>query len=917
MAIIRTPDQRVRVFISSTINELADERIAARKAIENLRLIPVFFEAGARPHPPRDLYSSYLDQSHIFLGIYWNSYGWIAPGAAISGLEDEYRLCDKRKPKLIYIKKSDSRQPLLDNLIHDIEKSDTACYQKFTDAEELGKLIENDLSVLISEIFENSFALENEINQEEPPDENKKIDELPLLKQELIGRDEELRKLEELIQKKETCQITLLGAGGTGKTTLAIHFAHKIKDNFKHGVALVPLAPITDYKLVPTTIASVLDIQDSGKQPIEQTLIEYLVEKEMLLVIDNFEQVIEASKYISDILSHCRYVKILITSRTSLHIRHERIFNLLPLSLPEETQSLNAEELNHYSSTRLFIDRALEVNPHLMLDQENTTAILEICRKMDGLPLAIELAAARTKFFQPAALFHRIDKALDFVSKGHRDLPERQQTLRAAIEWSYNLLNEEIKKAFRQLGIFKRSWTLDAADMVLSKTESNIDIEELSERLLDVSLIKPTLVNHTSEPRFNMLQTVHEFAIEVLEKSPEYAITKKNYAAYFYNLCTEAYPHLWTRNSQPWLDKIEYEYQNIRAAFHIYSELKEYDKAWHFIYLLSPYWTVRGGFSECKDWIDSCGMHDETIRSQLKDPIIKGRSLAWAGYCQLFLFDFNFGFNDLASGEQILEAAADKQGLCYAYLFDGCYGSYLMRPDAEEKIIKGKALCDELKDLIALSMYYLWSTEYYRQKSQLDIVYKNVRAALELAKQYGMIYIHGAAYIVKFSFDCLQADNDWNKTAKESIDMFNLFPPKGYKGLKGAAKGGLAYSYIQLGRLDDAEKPMIQSLDYARTSGELESNVYGVMLTAAYCQLRKKSEYAYTLFGSLDHFILAAGYPLVGGAEAQYKMTKSLLIGEMDLPDQKQWYEQGKQMTLPEAILYALNNITNQKPIQV
>jgi hypothetical protein len=160
MAIIKTPDQRVRVFISSTINEVAEERKAARKAIENLRLIPVFFEAGARPHPPRDLYSAYLDQSHIFLGIYWNSYGWVAPGSEISGLEDEYRLCGNKKPKLIYVKQSDERQDKLKELLSDIERSESACYQKFSTAEELQKLIENDLSVLLSEIFENALLRE-------------------------------------------------------------------------------------------------------------------------------------------------------------------------------------------------------------------------------------------------------------------------------------------------------------------------------------------------------------------------------------------------------------------------------------------------------------------------------------------------------------------------------------------------------------------------------------------------------------------------------------------------------------------------------------------------------------------------------------------------------------------------------------
>ncbi|MBL7941549.1 MAG: DUF4062 domain-containing protein, partial [Flavobacteriales bacterium] len=370
MGIIKTPDQRVRVFISSTINELAEERQAAREAISNLRLTPVFFEAGARPHPPRDLYSAYLDQSHIFVGIYWNSYGWIAPGSEISGLEDEYRLCGK-KPKLIYVKASTSRQDKLNDLLSDIQRSDSACYQKFETAEELRVLLENDLSVLMSETFENAMFSSQDTDRSNIKQVMARKVELPAVRGAIIGREDDLQQLQELAKSDDVRVITILGAGGTGKTTVAISLAHMVQGDYKDGALFVPLAPVTDFNLVPNTVASVLGLQDNGKQPIVQTIEEFLIDREMLLVLDNFEQVVGASAFVSQLLTNCRKTRIIITSRSALHIRGEYLYNLKPLQLPDTDQQLSVQELLELPSIRLFVQRAGEVNQSLPLNAEN------------------------------------------------------------------------------------------------------------------------------------------------------------------------------------------------------------------------------------------------------------------------------------------------------------------------------------------------------------------------------------------------------------------------------------------------------------------------------------------------------------------------------------------------------------------
>lgn len=910
MAIIKTPDQRVRVFISSTINELADERKAAREAIGNLRLIPVFFEAGARPHPPRDLYSAYLDQSHIFLGIYWNNYGWVAPGASISGLEDEYRLCGVKKPKLIYVKRATERQSKLQELLSDIEKSETACYQTFSDAGELLKLIENDLSVLLSESFENALsARQSKANDDDAwsTSSHHRFEEIPNLRSEIYGRGEDLAKVTELLVKPGVGLLTLLGAGGTGKTTLSVHIAHAVKDQFMDGVIFVPLAPVTDYRLVGATIAGILGIQDSGKQPIEQTLVDFLSDKQILMVLDNIEQVVEASRLLSDILTQCKEVKMLVTSRTSLHIRNERIYNLAPLVLPGENLFLTPDELRKYPATQLFVERALEVNHRLQFNKENTDAILEICRRMDGLPLAIELAAARTKFFQPAAMMARIEKSLDLVSKGQKDLPERQQTLRAAIEWSYDLLSEETQKVFRQLGIFKRSWTLEAMDAILNKEEASVDVEEMTERLLDVSLIKPVLVSHSAEPRFNMLQTVHEYALEKLEQSNEALETKLRYADYFLELCKTASEQAWWAHGESWLDKLEYEYQNIRSAFYIFIENKNYEKAWDLFYYMVVYWIIRGGFSEGLKWIEDAGiMKPESQESVTIRAETRGRALTWAALVQLMLMRIEEGYTLLHKAEAILKETVDRRDYAFAITFDGCYGAFLGFPDAAAKIEEARELCERLNEPLPLTMFYVWGYEYYRQQNQMDLVNKHFERAQTIASELGITYILGALYIQQFSLDVMNPENDWEKTAREALAMRKLLPEKGYKGLKSAAMNAYAFSMMMQGRLDEVHIPLMKALEFARECGEKESEFYGIMMASGYFKVIQKNEKAYKLFGALDTFLEDTQYPLIGASEVQYAMAKSKLEPDFTLADHKRWYEEGRKLRIEEAVMYAM-----------
>lgn len=915
MAIIKTPDQRVRVFISSTINELADERLAARKAIEQLKLIPVFFEAGARPHPPRDLYSAYLQQSHIFLGIYWNSYGWIAPGAEISGLEDEYRLCEKNKPKLIYVKQSSERQERLNELLDDISKSETACYQKFKDADELYALIQNDLSILMSEIIEHVLYQ----SQSEPAIavqevfQSTRLLEIPIIKSALIGREKDIESVSELLLKDDISLVTLLGAGGTGKTSLSMHIAWHIESKFDDGVLFVPLAALTNSALVMNVIAEKLGIQDSGKQDLETLVISYLSSKKFLLVLDNFEQIVDASVSISNLINHCKQLKILITSRSSLRIRGERIYHLPTLQFPQTDERIPFEKLSEYAATKLFLERAGEVNTGIEETQDNADAILEICQRMDGLPLAIELAAARTRFFQPAALLSRITKTLDLVSKGHKDLPERQQTLRGAIEWSYNLLSPDTQFIFRQIGVFKRSWTIDAADVVLVRPDQTVDTEEYIERLLDVSLIKPDLMQSGAEPRFSMLQTVYEYANELLDLDPKADEVKSRFAHYFLQLCEEAEPHIWGRNGEIWLDRLEMEYANIRASVYYFIQTGMLENAWRFIPCLAHYWTIRGGFSESIRIIQDVGLHDTANWQPGNfDISIQAKALTWGGYCSLFVFEIEKGFAMELAAIQLLEQAADTITLCYACCFYGCYGSYMQLPDCEEVILRGFKLLSEHNDPVIKGMFYCWSDQYYVSIGQTEIRNANLIKASELAKEHGITYILGATFLINATDEMSKDIRDPRKLIDLGEEMFTLFPKKGYKGLKAAAKQFQAFGYLMEKNMVEGRRLILESADFVLQAGEPEGEFYFSMMLILYDSLEGMWEAAIIQYAALQRFLQESQYPLVGAALAQYNILLTYLEPELKNPQSIKWMEAGKQLSLSESNHLGYDVLLNQ-----
>jgi hypothetical protein len=399
---IRTPDQRVRVFVSSTLRELAAERRAVRDAVTSLRLVPVMFEMGAQPYPPRPVYRAYLAQSQVFVGIYWQSYGSVAPGEEVSGLEDEYRL-SAGLPRLIYVKTpAPDREPRLAEMLARIRDEGDVSYQRFSDPAELQQLVGNDLAVLLSDRFEMSRS--HEVAADDAP----LAGALPAPATPLLGREREAAAVEELVVRQGARLVTLTGPGGVGKSRLAVEAARRLGPGFADGVRFVELASVSSADLVAAAVATGLGLTTTGGKLVTD-LESYLRARRLLLVLDNFEQVVGAAPLLAELLGAAPGVVVLVTSRVVLRLSGEHEFPVPPLPVPPAGSSPDPEELQRYASVGLFVQRAHAAAPGFQLTGGNAEAVAEICRRLDGLPLAIELAAARVRLLPPPALLARLD----------------------------------------------------------------------------------------------------------------------------------------------------------------------------------------------------------------------------------------------------------------------------------------------------------------------------------------------------------------------------------------------------------------------------------------------------------------------------------------------------------------------------
>jgi len=475
---------------------------------------------------------------------------------------------------------------------------------------------------------------------------------LPAQPSTFIGRAREIAEGRRLLDKARL--VTLTGPGGTGKTRLSLRIAEESAHDFSDGTFWVPLAPISDPELVPSTIAHSLGVQVSGSELPLPRLLDHIKGKRMLLVLDNFEQILPAAPVVGQLLGSSPALKVIASSRAPLRIAGEQEFPVPPLDVPDPQHLPTLEVLAQSDAVRLFVERAGAVRPDFRVTPENASAVAEICSRLDGLPLAIELAAARVKVLTPQAMLPKLREGLDMLASTARDLPERQRTLRGAIAWSWDLLNPVECKLFSRLAVFVAGGSLPQIEAICGPAkELGGDVLDALSSLVEHSLVRQSEID--GEPRFRMLVTIRDYALERLDESDEGDLIRQRHARTYLAFAEEARPHVQESDQRRWLDLLELEHDNLRAALESSINDGRAEDACRLVFGLWRFWQVRGHLAEGGRWCERL----LALPTNAVPPLVLMRALEASAGIAYWRGDIATSTDGYAKAAEIAEAHGD------------------------------------------------------------------------------------------------------------------------------------------------------------------------------------------------------------------------------------------------------------------
>ncbi len=634
----------------------------------------------------------------------------------------------------------------------------------------------------------------------------------------LVGREQETAAAAALLQRPEVHLLSMVGTAGVGKTRLALQIAFDLLECFADGVFFVDLAPVSEAELVLSTVAQTLGLQAMGDQSFLDVLKAHLRDKHCLLVLDNFEQVVGAALQLPDLLRACPDVKLLVTSREALHLRAEYQFSVPPLALPDCKRLPATQTLAHVAAVQLFLQRVQASKSDFELTPGNAAAIAEVCIRLDGLPLAIELAAARVNVFTPQVLLSRLDHRLQVLTGGIRDLPLRQQTLRNTIAWSYELLLPEEQRLFRQLAVFVGGCTLVAAEAMSSALgDSSLNVLEGMISLVDKSLLQHA-AHDGEEPRFAMLETIREYGLEMLASAGEARAAHEAHAAYYLALVEQAEPELRSQEQLGWFERLEREHDNLRAALSWVLEQGSHGRsnelAMRFGGALARFWRTRGYVSEGRRWLERGLEISRGVKSA-----VRANALVGAGHLAALQDDVGQAEVLCGEGLSLYSELGDRRGRATALTFLG-YAALLKSNYAQARMHLEEALTlfREVGDtgdaglaLSILGSVLVFQGEYARAQVLLEESLMRSETAGDVRDRAFSLVLLGRVLMAQGDLAQAQARLEASRALSRKI---------GYKRNIGLANHSLGLIAFRQGDLAGARSLLEESLIHFREVGE-------------------------------------------------------------------------------------------------
>ncbi len=718
---------------------------------------------------------------------------------------------------------------------------------------------------------------------------------LPIELTSFIGRSQELNEIKQLLSERRL--VTLTGPGGTGKTRLALQVASEMLDRF-HSVFFVALAPISDPGLIASTVAQTLNIPETAGRSIVESLKDYLQSKSLLLVLDNFEQVIPAAPLLSELLAVCSKLKILVTSRAGLRISGERLYPVPPLALPNLTELPSLDVLSQYAAVKLFIQRAQAVKPDFTITNEMASAVAKICYRLDGLPLAIELAAARIKLLSPGAMLARLEHRLEFLTGGARDLPARQQTLRNTISWSYDLLDESEQKLFRRLSVFVGGFTIEAAESVDGDQVTHTSILDHLGSLLDKSLLRE-VEGTDDEPRFVMLELLREFGLEQLEASGEGKTIRRRHASFFLVLAEAS---LESAEQVKWMDRMEYEHDNLRAALDWSKTAEDAGElCLRLAGTLGYFWEIHGHFSEGRERLSAI-LHMSFAQGRTA---ARTRLLARAAELAYRQSDYAATVEFAEESLAICREIGDKQGAASALIKLGNAateaGDYAV---ASKFLEEALAIWQELNDkhgtaraLISLGWNTLRSGDYLLAQARLE-------EALALSRAVGDTRSMG--FELSGLGEIALRQRDYERATRLLEESLELRRQLGNKWGVGVSLGTLGWVALCEGDWKRAVARLGESLEVRREIGDKGGCAWCLERLAEVALAQENVEKSVRLLSAAAALRISIGSVIDPADQWEYQNRRSALRAQLGEQQFAALWNAGRTLTLEQAVAYAL-----------